>query len=90
MTEAIYFDRQGNYTLVGLTDRKFPGLLIQGDSIKSLQETVDELSALSTHGDGGDIKDTIQEVHEIVNSMPSSYEAMMQEHGLKLPFATSD
>ena len=82
-TEVTYFDRRGNYALAKLADRRFPGLPIQGDSLKSLQNTVDELAA---PGPSGEVGEVVEVVRDTFQAMVTSYEEMMRAHGLELPY----
>lgn len=64
---------RGNLRLVGDSTRKFPGLLIQGDTLKSI---LDDISAEC--GEPG--------VCDPLRVIVDEYEAMMSEAGLKLPY----
>lgn len=70
--EAI--DRRGNLTLVRDEERRFPGLLIQGDTLSTL------LADLEEELPDGYATQTVQEwLH--------AYEDMMSAAGLRLPYS---
>jgi hypothetical protein len=64
---------RGNIRLVRDSTRKFPGLLVQGDTLKSLLETVEE-----------DCPGSI--AHETLVDWVDIYESMMREADLALPY----
>ncbi|WIV57225.1 DUF6959 family protein [Amycolatopsis nalaikhensis] len=63
-----------------LDGRKSPGLLMPGDSLKQVQDAVDELMELRGHDDA------LQEVAEAIKALSDSYESMMREANLRLPY----
>jgi hypothetical protein len=66
--------------------RRFPGVLVQGDSLQSFCVALDEIcSNLSLQID----EETYQRVDDVRNSMRSyltHHKAVMQQHDLPLPF----
>ncbi|WP_406272441.1 DUF6959 family protein [Nocardia sp. NBC_00881] len=64
---------RGNIRLVRDSNRKFPGLLVQGDTLKSLLETVEE-----------DCPGSL--AHETLVEWVDLYESMMREAGIDLPY----
>lgn len=76
----------GNYYLAHVEGRQFPGLLIQGDSLKEIEGLVVSL----VDSDGSDVEEhkfLMQEVLETIKGLTESYELMMNKAGLKLPYA---
>lgn len=51
-----------------------------GDSLKQVQDAVDELMELRGHDDA------LQEVAEAIKALSDSYESMMREANLRLPY----
>lgn len=66
--------RRGNVQLAKDADRQFPGLLIQGDSIVSLLEDLED------EAPGSFAARTVRE-------WVAAYEEMMAAKGLKLPYS---
>lgn len=83
---AKVYGRRGNYALVQLDSRKFPGLLVQGDSLKQVEALVDELMELRQQGEAGEFDEAMQEVAEVIKGLVDSYESMMSEVRLRLPY----
>ncbi|MFD7736401.1 DUF6959 family protein [Kitasatospora phosalacinea] len=76
----------GNLALVQLPDRKYPALSIQGDSLKCLQETVEELSGAIESGDAEEVSYPLRELVEQVALMVASYEEMSARAERGLPY----
>jgi hypothetical protein len=64
---------RGNVQLAQAEERRFPGLLVQGDSLAALLEDLED-EAPNSHAS------------ETVRSWLSAYEEMMAERGLDLPY----
>ncbi|MFB8001338.1 DUF6959 family protein [Nocardia sp. NPDC056000] len=84
--DARIFDTQGGYSLVKWEGRKFPGLLVQGDTLWTVMETLNEAASSVEEGNLDDVEAAIQEAREALQSMLESYEYMMSAAGLKLPY----
>lgn len=83
-TVEIYSD-QTNVAVLRHPDRRFPGILIQGDSLYTLCMRADAACA------GADKTDeAYQELNALRNALWSyllHYKAVLGEHGIPLPFA---
>lgn len=79
-------DLAGNFALAQVEGRRFPGLLIQGDTLSSLQAVVRELEDAVRAENGDSTQATLEEVAEMVDGMVDSYERMMHTEGLELPY----
>jgi hypothetical protein len=78
--------RRGNHALVQLDGRKYPGLLVQGDSLKQVEAAVDDLIELRRQGEDGEFDEALREVAEVIKALTDSYESMMREANLGLPY----
>lgn len=83
---AKVYGRRGNYALAQLDGRKYPGLLVQGDSLKQVEVLVDELMELRQQGEAGEFEEALLEVAEVIKELVGSYESMMSEAQLGLPY----
>jgi hypothetical protein len=77
----------GNYALVKREGRKYPALLIAGDTLSILKHALDEAGESVRSGDAETLADALGEALELVGSMVDSYEAMMSQCGVSLPYA---
>jgi uncharacterized protein DUF6959 len=83
---ARVYGRRGNHALVQLDGRKYPGLLVQGDSLKQVETIVEDLVELRRQGEDGEFDEALHEVAEVVKALTDSYESMMREVNLDLPY----
>lgn len=74
----------GNLSVVHLRDRNFPAAAIQGDSLKSLLDTVRELSECIDGGALEDARYSLAEIESVISAMVSTYEGASRERGFKL------
>ncbi|MEV7729607.1 hypothetical protein AB0P15_33545 [Streptomyces sp. NPDC087917] len=76
----------GNYAVVKLPKRNFPAAAIQGDSLKILQGTLQELAENLDAGDLSEARFVAGEVASVISDMLSVYEAASREKGFALPY----
>ncbi|MFE0106946.1 DUF6959 family protein [Streptomyces sp. NPDC059009] len=76
----------GNCALAARASRKFPGLLIQGDTLKSLKEVADDLLREIDSGDIENGRYSAAEIKEALDGFVSVYERLMGEIGRSLPY----
>ena len=76
----IYSD-QSNMPVVRHPGRKFPGLLVQGDTLHAL--CTQTAMALS---DSPDAVDELRDLHGTLLAMLEHYKSVLDEHQISLPF----
>ncbi|MEU8416960.1 hypothetical protein AB0C24_29595 [Amycolatopsis japonica] len=76
---------RANYALVQVRGRRFPGMVIPGDSLRQLEELVDELKACVDKC-SENVNDVVLEISDYVGSLVCSYESMMKEVNVELPY----
>lgn len=82
--EVELYSRDGNVAVVRLPQRRFPGLLMQGDSLSTLAGDARELAAaLRTGADPNDLADDLAEQ---LSDMLAFYAATLAAHGIPLPY----
>ena len=84
--EVDAFTGQGNYAVIRLPARKFPGVLVQGDSLSmfvaDLRRGLERLRR-------GDIDEGIDEVADVLDRLTEvqrSYEYVLADHSIPLPY----
>ena len=75
----IYTD-QGNNAVLRLPARRYPGLLIQGDSLRNLTETA-ELIAVLSRGHGGELAEEAISLAESLRDLCRWYEHAVAMEG---------
>ncbi|MEU3752387.1 hypothetical protein AB0H17_06385 [Streptomyces olivoreticuli] len=88
MDEVELIDESGNCALVHRTSRRFPGLLIQGDTLHSLGRVAAALLGELESGDTEDARYSAMELKEAFDDFTSAYERMMTEARLPLPYSS--
>jgi len=80
------FTDQGNNAVVRLPGRKFPGVLIQGDSLSHLVALVKEASESLNHASRQDAEAALDELGSSLRETLERYESAMKAHGMALPY----
>jgi hypothetical protein len=75
-----------NSPVLKLPDRKFPGVLIQGDSLQILVQLVTSLSKTLQQGDIEESVALVTELHEALAGRLAIYETVMKANQLELPY----
>jgi hypothetical protein len=80
----IYSDAT-NMAVMRHPDRRFPGILIQGDTlfgiVQELREVLSEKGKLSEDAAVG-----LEDLYEHLSGMLKHYSAVLDEHGMDVPF----
>ncbi|MCY1017442.1 DUF6959 family protein [Pyxidicoccus sp. MSG2] len=88
--EVEVFSTASNTAVVRVPGRRFPGVVIQGDSLKLLLDdvrTARELAGAAADSREG-LADVIAELEEKLAGYLSVYEETLRAHGLELPYIT--
>lgn len=84
--EAELFTDGGNDAVVRLPGRKFPGVLVQGDSLSVLRARVAELrGACVGEGDESPLE-LADEIIEDLDALLRRYTNALERHGIGIPF----
>ena len=79
-----------NCPVLKMPERKYPGILIQGDSFKSLLGIAERINRVQVSNDIEEMKDAIQWLLEESRSYMEAYESAMQLYKLQLPYVKQD
>lgn len=66
--------------------RKFPGVLIQGDSLKCLLGMIEDIEQARVMSDDSEVNNAISALKEKFGDYLVEYEKVMHEQGLHLPY----
>jgi hypothetical protein len=75
-----------NAAVVKLPGRRFPGVVIQGDSLGNLNAITKRLVAALSDGRVEDARDEATEIQELLSGYKHVYEDAMNQAGLALPY----
>ena len=81
MVELLY--EESNFAVVRLPGRRFPGVVIQGDSLFTIDALVNELAKCAKAEDAQEIA---EELTQIIGPRLAKYERVLKERGIQLPY----
>jgi len=79
------FSDQTNAAVMRHPGRRFPGVLVQGDTLASFCSMADE--ACREVGRGAPGFDEVNEIRNALRGLLDHYKRTLDEHGLPLPFS---
>jgi|SRR5665213_923365 len=80
------FSEKINCPVIQMPKRQFPGIVIQGDSLKVLLGLSEEVISFADKKNEEDLKETALELKELLSGYMKIYEAAMQNNGKELPY----
>ncbi|WNG45404.1 hypothetical protein F0U60_15810 [Archangium minus] len=84
--ELEVFSEASNVAIVRMPGRRFPGSVIQGDSLSILRGLANDLrNRLREHPDE-DLRDTAQELFDLLDGRLRHYVNVLDAEGISLPF----
>ncbi len=84
--EAELFTDPGNDAVVRLPSRRFPGVLIEGDSLSVIR---DDVAGIVRACDQGDVAEAREEAAFLLSSLDellARYTAALKAHDISIPF----
>jgi predicted RNase H-like HicB family nuclease len=85
-TDVKLLSRPVNFAVVQLPGRQFPGVVVQGDTLHSLVQRVDELLQLLRSGDVDELSAGISNISEQLTEAKTHYEIVCAGLGIRLPY----
>lgn len=80
------YSHASNNAVLKLNDRRFPGSLIQGDSLSILVSEITEARVAIETGDSEEAKEILGYVLERLTERLNIYAAALKAHNLELPY----
>lgn len=84
--EVETFADATNATIVRLPGRKFPGIVIQGDSLKILSDCANVILRLSRELPSDGLVDAAEELVGLLDGYRKAYEEALHQHQHPLPY----
>ncbi|MGW3284041.1 DUF6959 family protein [Streptomyces sp. NPDC001002] len=84
--EAELFTDGGNDAVVRLPGRRFPGVLIQGDSLRILRTDAAELAEACERGDLAEARESAGLLLESLDALLTRYSTALEEHQIQRPY----
>lgn len=85
--KAELLGRPVNSAAVQLPERKYPGVVVQGDMLNSLVRRLEEMGNLAKTKQLEDLETEIEEMREQLSSARDYYEVICAEHRVELPYS---
>ena len=86
--EIAILSEASNCPVVKMPGRKFPGVVLQGDSLKSLLSFAEEIEQLSAPFNNDEINTVINDLKSKLAGYVNVYETTMKAKGLQLPYTS--
>jgi hypothetical protein len=80
------FGDEINANVIRTPGRKFPGIVIQGDSLSVLTSFAKSLVTSLANGEIAQASEDASELCELLNGYKSAYERALEKAGLELPY----
>jgi hypothetical protein len=75
-----------NFAVVQLSERKFPGVVVQGDTLRSLKQQVEQMSEMLDSRRLDDLAGEIEDVKEQLSQALVFFEQVCRERNIGLPY----
>jgi hypothetical protein len=76
-----------NFAVVQLPERRYPGVVLQGDTLHGLVTQVTQMQKLLAERDLEELNDEIQSLLQNLSTIQKSYERVCSEQNTGLPYA---
>jgi hypothetical protein len=87
VAEVDIFSDQANAAVLRHPGRRFPGVLIQGDTLSSLCEDADELCSESKSLLPPELYEDLNDLRNSLRGFLTHYKVVLTEHEMPLPFS---
>lgn len=87
MSESVeLLSRPTNYAVVQLPERKFPGVVFQGDSLHNLFQSITALRQLTEKYSDEEVAALLAELTNSLSDVIQHYEKVCGDRGIPLPY----
>jgi hypothetical protein len=84
--EIEMFSEATNCPVVRVPHRRFPGVVLQGDSLRNLFGMAEEVCKLAVGVPNPGLSDAAEELRDTLAEYVTAYEQTMRANGLELPY----
>jgi len=84
--EVEVLEHISNNPVVRLPTRKYPGVLIQGDSLSILLDLAKDIKQQLDRGDIDEAISVVKELEENLQGRVAIYERALEAHGIDIPY----
>lgn len=83
------FSEAPNFGIVRMPGRRFPGSVIQGDSLSNLVGAAAVVLREAVRGENQSLAEEARELYVALKARLGHYERVREEHGMELPYTKS-
>jgi hypothetical protein len=87
--ETEVFSQASNRAIIRMPGRRFPGCVIQGDSLSILADLAESVYERVKESSDEELVDEAAELKDLLLGYLLHYETVLEEHGLELPYPRS-
>ena len=84
--EVELYSNVVNSPVVRMPGRKYPGVVIQGDSLFGLLSLMNEVIRALESKDYSELSDLVQELKDLLHERVMIYEDTLRQHQMELPY----
>lgn len=88
--ELKIYSTSSNLAVIEVPGRRFPGSVIQGDSLNNLCTLARSVHHRTMQTEDRELIDDASELLSLLEERLRHYEATLQQHGLELPYPTQE
>lgn len=77
---------ESNYVVLKTPGRNFPGMVLQGDTLRSLLRTAQRVEKLLAGGNAGEAMGELEDLRISLQDRCSYYEQVIEAEGYSLPY----
>ncbi len=86
MEKMEILDETSNAVVAKVLSRNYPGLLVQGDTLKIMLDDLIEIQEDVDNGELSSVKTGLSILQEKISDLLSHYEKVLSENGIDLPY----
>ncbi len=84
--EVELLDRSGNFAVMRLSGRKFPGVFLQGDTMSTIRDLLKNVDSVKLAALDEAVADQILEARDRLNELAAYYESVLDARGIRRPY----
>jgi hypothetical protein len=84
-----FFTPVHNNAIARMPGRRFPGVIVQGDSLSILASLARDVARRASAASDPELQDDANELRDKLDELQEMYEKVLAEHGMELPYVKS-
>lgn len=84
------FTGQGNYAVLRLPERNYPGVIFQGDTVATICSNLENIRQQARKIKNQELVEDVEYLVNQFNEILNGYERVLEENNIKLPYVKSE